>query len=351
VLGGAWLAGALAAVAETTGWDPAAADVVVGTSAGSMIGALLAGGVPPWFMVAHSAGESFPGLLDANGDPTDEADRSAGGVLVRRKGVPDLRPYALGQGVRALRRPRAHRLGAAAAAFAPRGVMSTRPLRETVQRVVPHGWADHPALWVVATDVATGRRVVFGREDAPKADLPEAVAASCAVPGLYRPVLIDGRRYVDGGAWSPSNLDCVARADLDLVLCLNPMSSRLEDLDAAGRGRVRGAVRRSVGRRLGWEARRLRELGTAVVLVQPSGDDLAVMRGNLMSTARRHAVLETAQRTVAARLSGIGLADLLADQPRAAEHRLRRPPGPVQDWPREALPPRTTVAPGVAATR
>jgi hypothetical protein len=95
VLGGAWLAGALAALTESTGWDPATADVVVGTSAGSMIGALLAGGVPPWFMVAHSAGESFPGLLDATGQPTDEADRSAGGTLVRKRGVPDLRPHAL----------------------------------------------------------------------------------------------------------------------------------------------------------------------------------------------------------------------------------------------------------------
>lgn len=344
VLGGAWLAGALAAIAESTEWDPATADVVVGTSAGSMIGALLAGGVPPWFMVAHSAGDTFPGLLDANGQPTDEADRSAGGVLTRRKGVPDLRPYSLGYGLRALRNPRQHRLGAAAAAFAPRGMMSTRPLRETVQRVVPHGWADHPALWVVATDTANGRRVVFGRDDAPAADLSQAVAASCSVPGLYRPVRIGDGTYVDGGAWSPSNLDCVARADLDVVLCLNPLSSRPEELLAARRGRVRGAMRRSVGRRLGWEARRLREAGTAVVLLQPIADDLAVMGGNLMSTAKRHLVLETAQRTVARQLTGSGLHDLLADHPRALEHRLRRPPGPVNAWPAEALPPRTSVA-------
>jgi NTE family protein len=349
VLGGAWLAGALAALTEETGWDPATADVVVGTSAGSMIGALLAGGVPPWFMVAHSAGDVFPGLLDATGRPTDEADRSAGGVLVRRRGVPDLRPAALGAGLRALRSPRAHRLGAAAAAFAPRGVMSTRPLRETVQRVVPAGWAPHPALWVVATDCATSRRTVFGRDDAPEADLSAAVAASCAVPGLYRPVLIGGRRYVDGGAWSPSNLDCVARADLDLVVCLNPMSSRPEDLLATGRGRVRGAVRRSVGRRLGWEVRRLRERGTAVAVLQPGVEDLGVLGANLMSTARRHLVLETAVRTTRAALADGELAELVQDQPRAPEHRVRRPEGPVHSWPVEALPPGTSVAPRAAA--
>src|SRR4051812_40200950 len=240
VLGGAWLAGALAALTEHTRWDPAAADVIVGTSAGSMIGALLACGVPPWFMVAHSAGQTLPGLLDAKGQPTDGADRSAGGVLVRQKGVPDLRPLSLALGLRALRSPRTHRFGAAAAAWAPRGVMSTEPLRETIGRVAPSGWAPHPALWIVATDCSTGRRVVFGREDAPPAELSEAVAASCAVPGVYRPVRIGTTLYVDGGAWSPSNLDCVGRAKLDVVVCLNPLSSRPEDLARSGRGAVRG---------------------------------------------------------------------------------------------------------------
>ena len=344
VLGGAWLAGGLAALTEATGWDPATADVIVGTSAGSMIGALLACGVPPWFMVAHSAGDTFPGLLDAKGQPTDEADRSAGGVLVRGKGMPDLRPLSLAYGLRALRDPRRHRLGAVAAAFAPRGQMSTRPLRETVQRVAPSGWAPHPALWIVATDCATGRRVVFGRDDAPEADLSAAVAASCAVPGIYRPVHIGDRTYVDGGAWSPSNLDCVARADLDLVICLNPLSATAEELARAGRGALRGRMRRTTGRRLGWEARRLRERGTAVVLVQPVAEDLAVMGGNMMSTARRHRVLSTAQQTVAQQLARTDLPSLLADQPRVAEHRLRRPPGPVEEWPAEFLPPGTSVA-------
>src|SRR5438477_10605863 len=81
VMGGAWLTGALAALAESTGWDPHSADYIVGTSAGAMIGSLIAGGVPPWFMVAHSAGEIFEGLLDASGRPVAEADRSAGAVF------------------------------------------------------------------------------------------------------------------------------------------------------------------------------------------------------------------------------------------------------------------------------
>jgi len=222
-------------------------------------------------------------------------------------------------------------------------MMSTRPLRETVQRVVPEGWSQHPGLWIVATDCRTGSRVVFGRDDAPTADLSQAVAASCAVPGVYRPVRINDRMYVDGGAWSASNLDCVARAELDLVICLNPLSTLPSQLALAGRGVVRGGMRRTVGRRLGWEAKRLRELGTKVVLVQPVAEDLAFMGGNMMSTKRRHLVLATAARTVRGQLAEVR--EALADVPRAPEHRLARPAGPVQDWPTDALPPRTSVAP------
>src|SRR5205823_4363559 len=83
----------------------------------------------------------------------------------------------------------------------------------------------HPNLWVVACDYATGRRVPFGRENAPEADLADAVAASCAIPGFYEPVTIAGRRYIDGGLWSTSNLDILRNEALDLVICLNPTSS------------------------------------------------------------------------------------------------------------------------------
>src|SRR3954447_7622422 len=78
VQGGAWLTGALDAIATETGWDPMEADRIVGTSAGAMIGAIVSAGVPVWFMVAHSAGETMSGLTDARGEPAEDADRSAG---------------------------------------------------------------------------------------------------------------------------------------------------------------------------------------------------------------------------------------------------------------------------------
>src|SRR5437867_8500158 len=92
IQGGAWLTGGLDALAEETGWDPAEAEFVVGTSAGSMMGALCASGVPPWFMVAHSRGEVFDGVVDADGRPAAEADRAAGARFTLARALPPIGP-------------------------------------------------------------------------------------------------------------------------------------------------------------------------------------------------------------------------------------------------------------------
>src|SRR5437763_16261960 len=78
VLGGAWLIGALHAIFAETGWDPAGSEYIVGTSAGSMIGALVACGVKPELMLAHSRGERPAG---STGHPRYKLDMA--GVAVR----------------------------------------------------------------------------------------------------------------------------------------------------------------------------------------------------------------------------------------------------------------------------
>jgi hypothetical protein len=105
-------------------------------------------------------------------------------------------------------------------------------------------------------------------------------------------------------------------------------------------------MRRSTGRRLGWEARRLRERGKEVVLLQAVAEDLEHMRGNVMSVARRHAVLEQSRESMRRQLAASPLPDLLRDLPPAPEHRLRRPDGPPSEWPEDALPPGTSVRRG-----
>src|SRR6185503_18824364 len=135
VTGGAWLTGALQALVEETGWDPGSADVVVGTSAGSMIGALIAGGgIPPWFMVAHSGGEVFEGLTDRQGRPASEADRSAGARFRPDRALPLPGPGSLRMAVGTLRHPRRHTALALLAGWVPTGLVSTEPLKDVVRR-------------------------------------------------------------------------------------------------------------------------------------------------------------------------------------------------------------------------
>jgi NTE family protein len=333
VTGGAWLVGALHAIATETGWDPASADRIVGTSAGSMVGSLCAGGVPPWFMVAHAAGESFEGIVDAAGRPAAAADRSAGAVFRPHRGLPRLGPGSPRLALAALVRPTRYAPAAALGAWAPFGLISTEPLEAMVRNVVPSGWADHPGLWIATCDYRSGRRVAFGRPGSPPAELADAVAASCAIPGFYRPVEIGGRLYVDGGACSLSNLDLLRDEGLDLVICLNPTTTR-DAIPARTPGaRARAGLRAAAGRRLGHEARRVREAGTDVLLIQPSARELEAIGPNPMSRRRRLAAIEAAIEGVTRVLREPRVARRLERLPAGEPHRVARPPGPPSSWP------------------
>ena len=104
----------------------------------------------------------------------------------------------------------------------PRPTDTLAGLRRTVERLEPRF---DGRLRVAAVDRRNGRRVVFGSPGAPNASVAEAVAASCTVPWLFAPVTIGGREYVDGGVWSPTNLDAAPAGRDTHVLCLNPTAS------------------------------------------------------------------------------------------------------------------------------
>jgi NTE family protein len=295
VVGASWLIGSLDALSEETGWNPSEAEYIVGTSAGSAIGALTAGGQSPRQMATVLSGER--GLKLVTTEQAGETVERLAGTEYRLSGLPMIGPGSWRMAVRTLRHPRRYPPAAVLSGWLPRGFVSTEPISRLVERFVPDAWPQHPNYWAVACDYETGQRVAFGREDAPPALVREAVAASCSIPGFYRPMRIGERRYIDGGVCSPSNLDLLCDHGLDLVVCLNPLSSRAPATGHDPVARVVAAVRAATGRRLGHEARKLREAGTEVLLLQPTKSDLDVMGINLMARDRSLQVLRRARVT------------------------------------------------------
>jgi NTE family protein len=149
---------------------------------------------------------------------------------------------------------------------------------------------------------------VFGRPGAPEVDVATAVEASSAIPGFFRPVVIDGVRHVDGGAHSPSNADLLAGESLDLVVVISPMSA----VRAALRGPVPAVAGRLMhSRTLAAEVAAVRRSGTDVVVFQPTPADLAVMGFNAMDFRRREEVARRARDSALRRLERVDVRDRL----------------------------------------
>ena len=127
---------------------------------------------------------------------------------------------------------------------------------------------------MVALDYDTGERVAFGREGAPEVDLPSAVMASCAIPGWYQPVRIGEHRYIDGGAWSSTNLDLMAGLGLDEVYVLAPQVSFVRDAPTHWRTRVERQWRNRVTLRVLRELAKVHDDGAEVTVLGPGEEDL-----------------------------------------------------------------------------
>jgi NTE family protein len=288
VLGGAWEVGALHALVQEEGWDPRQADYLVGTSVGALMAALLAAGVLPRMDLVEAATH-------------------------KREALPWPIPGSWELGLSGMKQRGPRRWIMTVAGLLPRGALSTEPIRASVSQRIPDGWPRGRRLWITATDYRTGERIVFGRSGAPAAEVATAVAASCAIPGVYQPVEIGGRLYVDGGLYSAANLDLLIGAGIDLAICLNPMSSP----NAAGRPRrlvdqLQALAEHAAHRRLSAEADALRSSGTPALLIEPDPEALAAMGLNLMSPKRGQLVFETAVRTVARQLRSAPMRSPLA---------------------------------------
>jgi NTE family protein len=256
-LGEAWMRGLLHGLEEGAGLDFRECEHFVGTSAGSIVVAVLAGGHRPQAGddAARRWGEAAP-------DQAPPGGFDLAGALAT--------PLVL-----AGRMPGAGLLRAAALSVGPR---PTRRM-DRVGGLIDRMGADFGdgRVRIAAVDRGNGRRVVFGAPDAPSAGVRDAVLASCAVPWIFAPVKIGGREYVDGGVWSPTNLDAAPAGRGARVLVLAPLL-----------GGPWAAVRAATSAALRVETLRLR---ARVETIAPDEASNRAMGPNLMDAGPRADVL------------------------------------------------------------
>jgi NTE family protein len=282
VTGEAYHRGVVRALLDV-GWDARSADVVVGTSAGSIVAATL--------RASHGAGVPVP-----KPDPATT-------------GIPE--PIAPPRARRLLLGPMRARPIARAMSLLPAGRIATEFLSEGFDKRFGDDWPDQDT-WLVAVRRRDGRRVVFGRADAPKAHVGEAVSASCAIPAYFTPVSIGGVQYVDGGAHSPTNADVLRSRPLDLLLVSSPMSIQ----PSAARFTLDTPIRLRFHRYLNAELRRLRGTVRRTATFEPSARLAALTGFNLLSARNIDEIEEQAYADARATLRSSGLDERLRPAPR-----------------------------------
>ena len=275
ILGEAWMSSLLAGLAEGSGFDPQGCKAYLGTSAGSIVAAALVAGVDP-----RSRLDELP---EQAGVPDEAVDAEAPRLLARALGQAGKAVGPLAALTLPLMAPGGALLRQQALSRVTPGRQSLAQLRAVVEE-----WdiAWDGRLRIAAVDMDSGRRVMFGEPGAPDASIADAVEASCAIPGFFRPIEIDGRRYVDGGVWSPTNMDRAPVERGSRVLCLNPLAALAPS--NGQRYRAMGLLSRSLA---AIEATYLERRGAHVEVVAPDATATAAMAGRLMDGRRRGATL------------------------------------------------------------
>lgn len=285
VAGAAWSIATLAALQHQLNWDPREADVLIGTSAGAVLAALLAAGVGVDRMLASQRGDAA--------DCRWNHDTDTGGALPP---LPDLHFTGLQLALKGFRGG-VSALTAVTGAL-PRGSADMQPFVNLIDSVVPAGsWAPHPATWIMAVDAGSGERVAFGRSDAPKIPLNLAVCASYGVPGWCPPVPWQGHSYIDGGVASPTSADMLLDSGVGEVIVLAPMASSIPDHPRSPLARIERRVRRYMTGIVDREVQQLESAGIRVLRLEPGPSDLAAFGYNMMDPARRRLVFATALNT------------------------------------------------------
>jgi NTE family protein len=286
--GAAYHAGVLTALETDLGWDPREADVIVGTSAGSIVASLLRLGVSPSDLAAllaqatHHA--THPLVTDGWIAPVEVVEPPPTVRSIFGAGLPALwassRAPLSALTKRWVNSPWAFDPIGAIASLLPPGRLPIRPNVGFFDDYSGEQWPDRE-LWLTTVRRRDLRRVVFGRGDL-RARLGAAVAASCAVPGYFAPVEIGGEDHVDGGVRSPTNADVLRREALDLVVIVSAMSADERPSWHAGPA---VALRRHAHDKLMAERRALERAGIATVAFAPTPDVLRWQGANLLEAA------------------------------------------------------------------
>ena len=167
---------------------------------------------------------------------------------------------------------------------------------------------------MVAVDIDSGEAVAFGeRGHRPTCPVSKAVQASIALPGLYRPVRIEGRDYVDGGVRKTAHINLAIQAGADLVICINPIVPFLNDTTERRRSRDTSAtagvtwvldqiMRIMLHGRMeyGLERYAREHPDVDILLIEPTRDDMRMFGYNIMRYSARRVVAEHGYRTTLA---------------------------------------------------
>ena len=252
VVGIAWETGVLKGLADA-GLNPADADLIIGTSAGSVVGTQIRLGYP------------LDALLQAQHAPTDGSVESSVGEADVQGLMNVFMKWAAAQEMTPPLRAEIGKM-----ALAAKTTSEERFVGAIGSLLAGHDWPEQPLI-VTAVQADSGEFVTWDRSTGVPLHL--AIASSCAVPGLFPPVTINGLRYVDGGVRSGTSAD-LARG-YDVVLVIAPIGASAEGIGGIAR------------RQLDAELDALRAAGSVVELILPDAAAMQAFGPNLMDPARR----------------------------------------------------------------
>ena len=312
VTGAVYEIGALRALEELLGRSVLDFDLYVGVSGGAFVASLLANGISPVEMydevVMH--GTRPFGVSAAPVFSLGLAD-----LLARAARAPRVVADAFWTAMTGEGRNLAD-LGLSLFELLPAGLLDTSGMQRYLQQLFRtrgkgDSWQDLAReLYIVAVDLDDGSAVAFGEDGHRDVPVSRAVQASIALPGLYRPVRIGGRDYVDGGVKKTAHINLAIRHGADLVVCINPIVPIRNDtrngplgghlsekgvtyvLDQALRIMLHGRMQ------YGLERYELEHPDVDILLIEPERDDLQMFSFNIMRMSARRLVAENGYRSV-----------------------------------------------------